>query len=144
MKPEQDETPVVAKPELGTKRSCASCGTKFYDLNRRPIVCPKCGEVYQQPVERPIPAPPAAKPAPPAPEEAPAKEAPELVSLEEAEKEQAPAKRAGEPADEDEFEIEDEPLDDDADDPFLEDNEEEDDDVTGLIGGGIAKGDEEA
>src|ERR1700680_4362965 len=37
----------VAKPELGTKRVCASCGAKFYDLARDPIVCPKCGTVYQ-------------------------------------------------------------------------------------------------
>src|SRR5439155_6828283 len=32
----------VAKPELGTKRLCGSCGAKFYDLNKDPIVCPKC------------------------------------------------------------------------------------------------------
>jgi uncharacterized protein (TIGR02300 family) len=35
----------VTKPELGTKRSCAQCGAKFYDLNRSPITCPKCGAV---------------------------------------------------------------------------------------------------
>jgi uncharacterized protein (TIGR02300 family) len=33
----------VTKPELGTKRSCAQCGAKFYDLNQSPITCPKCG-----------------------------------------------------------------------------------------------------
>jgi uncharacterized protein (TIGR02300 family) len=32
----------VANPEWGTKRVCQSCGTKFYDLLREPIVCPKC------------------------------------------------------------------------------------------------------
>jgi len=32
----------VAKPEWGTKRTCLTCGTKFYDLKRSPIVCPKC------------------------------------------------------------------------------------------------------
>ena len=32
----------MAKPEWGTKRSCASCGAKFYDFHRDPIVCPKC------------------------------------------------------------------------------------------------------
>jgi uncharacterized protein (TIGR02300 family) len=133
----------VAKPELGTKRTCASCGTKFYDLNRTPIVCPKCGEAYQQPVERPSPAPAVVKPEPVAPVEAPAKEAPELVSLEEAEKELVPEKRAGEPDEEGDFEIEDDALDDDADDPFLEEDEEEDDDVTGFLGGSVAKGDEE-
>jgi uncharacterized protein (TIGR02300 family) len=37
----------VGKPELGTKRICPSCGTKYYDLNRSPIVCPHCGTVFQ-------------------------------------------------------------------------------------------------
>lgn len=36
----------VAKPELGTKRTCQSCGAPFYDLNKKPIVCPKCGAKY--------------------------------------------------------------------------------------------------
>ena len=36
----------VAKPELGTKRLCGSCGAKFYDLSKDPIVCPKCGTVF--------------------------------------------------------------------------------------------------
>ena len=37
----------MAKPELGTKRFCASCGAKFYDLNKTPITCPKCGTPFQ-------------------------------------------------------------------------------------------------
>src|SRR3954452_4421140 len=37
----------VAKPELGLKRQCMSCGAKFYDLNRDPAVCPKCGTAFQ-------------------------------------------------------------------------------------------------
>ena len=37
----------MAKPELGTKRLCAGCGAKFYDLNKDPIHCPKCGVVYE-------------------------------------------------------------------------------------------------
>jgi uncharacterized protein (TIGR02300 family) len=35
------------KAERGTKRVCQSCGGKFYDLNRAPIVCPLCQSVYQ-------------------------------------------------------------------------------------------------
>ena len=35
----------MAKPELGTKRLCGNCGAKFYDLNKTPIVCPKCQTV---------------------------------------------------------------------------------------------------
>ncbi|MDE1172363.1 MAG: TIGR02300 family protein [Parvibaculaceae bacterium] len=36
----------MAKPELGTKRDCPSCGTKFYDLAKNPVVCPKCGHEF--------------------------------------------------------------------------------------------------
>ena len=41
----------MAKPELGLKRVCVSCGTKFYDMTRAPAVCPKCGT--EQPAEQP-------------------------------------------------------------------------------------------
>ena len=37
----------MAKAELGTKRLCASCGAKFYDLSKDPITCPKCSTVFQ-------------------------------------------------------------------------------------------------
>lgn len=32
----------MANPELGSKQICPSCQAKFYDLGRRPAVCPKC------------------------------------------------------------------------------------------------------
>ena len=41
----------MAKPELGTKRVCVSCGTRFYDLTKVPAVCPKCAT--EQPIEQP-------------------------------------------------------------------------------------------
>ena len=41
----------MAKPELGTKRVCVSCGTKFYDLTKQPAICPKCST--EQPAEQP-------------------------------------------------------------------------------------------
>ncbi len=41
----------MVKPELGLKRVCVSCATRFYDLGRAPAVCPKCGT--EQPVEQP-------------------------------------------------------------------------------------------
>jgi uncharacterized protein (TIGR02300 family) len=58
----------VAKPELGTKRVCAGCNLKFYDLHKTPIVCPTCGVVFvvpkpappkppRRPFERPTPIP---------------------------------------------------------------------------------------
>ena len=37
----------MAKPEWGVKRQCNSCGSRFYDLNHTPIVCPKCGAAYE-------------------------------------------------------------------------------------------------
>ena len=37
----------MARPELGAKRKCMNCGAKFYDLNKNPIVCPKCATVFQ-------------------------------------------------------------------------------------------------
>jgi uncharacterized protein (TIGR02300 family) len=41
----------MAKPELGTKRVCVACSTKFYDLQKTPAVCPKCGT--EQPADAP-------------------------------------------------------------------------------------------
>lgn len=36
----------MAKPEWGKKRACQSCGARFYDLMKDPIVCPKCETVF--------------------------------------------------------------------------------------------------
>ena len=32
----------MAKADLGLKRTCLSCGMRYYDFNRTPIVCPGC------------------------------------------------------------------------------------------------------
>ena len=37
----------MTKPELGTKRLCAHCGAKFYDLHHSPITCPKRETVFE-------------------------------------------------------------------------------------------------
>lgn len=37
----------MVKPEWGVKRTCLSCGTRFYDMARSPITCPKCGSVVE-------------------------------------------------------------------------------------------------
>lgn len=34
------------RDEWGIKRICQSCGTKFYDFGRSPIVCPACGATF--------------------------------------------------------------------------------------------------
>jgi len=41
----------MGRPELGTKCTCTGCHERFYDLNRTPAVCPKCG--VEQPPEKP-------------------------------------------------------------------------------------------
>ena len=43
----------VTKPELGTKRLCAGCNAKFYDLLKSPIVCPMCEAVFVVPKPAP-------------------------------------------------------------------------------------------
>ena len=32
----------MAKSDLGLKRTCLSCGMRYYDFNRIPIRCPGC------------------------------------------------------------------------------------------------------
>jgi uncharacterized protein (TIGR02300 family) len=130
----------VAKPELGTKRLCAGCGAKFYDLNKDPIVCPKCGTVYEVAVVAPRGRPDsaaaraaaaqAAEPEVPEPQEA------EFVSLEEADAEaEGGAKKTPAEGVEDVEDVEVEGGDDDS--TFIEETEEEDTDVTEIIGGDI-------
>jgi len=36
----------LAKPEWGTKRICPSCGARYYDLLRDPVICPKCSTPF--------------------------------------------------------------------------------------------------
>jgi uncharacterized protein (TIGR02300 family) len=136
----------VAKPELGTKRLCGSCGAKFYDLSKDPIVCPKCGTVFEivVPVARGRAAEAAAAAAAGAAAAAAAAaakskeaevEAPEtadveLVSLEDADAEATGKKGDGVEGDDD-IEVEET-----EEAPFIEEQEEGDDDVTDIIGDG--------
>ena len=52
--------------DLGVKHTCWKCGTKFYDLKKPHVVCPKCGA---NPRDAPV-----VKPAPAADRRRPAKE----------------------------------------------------------------------
>jgi uncharacterized protein (TIGR02300 family) len=36
----------MAKAELGIKRLCGSCGMRFYDFKRSPILCPGCSTEF--------------------------------------------------------------------------------------------------
>lgn len=127
----------MAKPELGTKRLCTNCGAKFYDLNKDPIVCPKCDTVMELATvaARARPETAAASAAAVAEEEvvAPETAEAEFVSLEEADAEaqgKKPEAEVVEGAEED-VELEDEDMDDAA---FIEEQEEGDEDVTDIIG----------
>jgi uncharacterized protein (TIGR02300 family) len=126
----------MTKPELGTKRLCAHCGAKFYDLNHAPIACPKCGAVFEAVQVSSRGRAEAARP--PVREVEPVvaetQEA-QFVSLEDADAEARGEKKpGGEPEAEDEVEPDDESLDDAA---FIEESEEEDTDVTEIIGNDI-------
>ena len=59
--PAQLTEPGVAKAEWGTKRTCLSCGARFYDLRREPIVCPACGAAVDAAVQQAAPGPPGAR-----------------------------------------------------------------------------------
>lgn len=131
----------MAKPELGTKRLCGSCGAKFYDLSKDPIVCPKCGTTFviAAPVSRRADAAAAAAAASAAAAAArvPAEAAElepadaEFVSLEEADAEAQGKKTEVVTDGDDDLEIEET-----EEAPFIEETEEGDDDVTDIIGEG--------
>ena len=125
----------MAKPELGTKRLCLSCGAKFYDLNRDPATCPKCGAAVQANTLMSRVAPPvvarAAPAAAPEEEEADVETGAEMVSLEDVEA----AEEAKEPVGDDDLDIGEEVGGDE--DTFLEEEEEGEDDVADLIDGDI-------
>jgi len=66
--PFSPESTTLAKPDLGTKRVCPSCASRFYDLQKRPIECPKCAFTFEpeallkqrrtrlpEPVAKPVP-----------------------------------------------------------------------------------------
>ena len=131
----------MARAELGTKRHCGSCGAKFYDLGKTPILCPKCGSVFEVAVvnvssRRETPKAPVVVPETVV-EELPAPDV-DIVSLDE-----VAANEAADVDDEDIVVDDDTEIEDDDDDTFLEADEDDEDDVTGLLGGGLAGEDEE-
>jgi uncharacterized protein (TIGR02300 family) len=126
--PTRLKEPDVAKPDLGTKRVCSGCGAKFYDLNRTPIVCPKCETVFVPVVAAPRTRPDtkvAPAPAPVAEAVVPETADAEFVSLDDAEAEQQGKKPAGKAEEGD---------DNSMDDATFIEEEEESGDVTDIIG----------
>ncbi len=128
----------MSKPARGTKRVCQSCGARFYDLSRTPIVCPVCQTVYQitppttRRAERPAPVEVRPKPEPEV--EPIAMEGPETISLEEVDEAVDEAVIEAEIADLGDEEAEIPAAGED--DTFLEETEaDEETDVTGIVGG---------
>ena len=125
------------KSERGTKRTCqsASCGSRFYDLSRNPIVCPICGTVYEMMTTTALGA--MAPAAEKVPRRAPKK--PEIVVV------PTPGDAPDVEADDAlaEIETDDEAIDDNDDETFLEAEEEDGGDVSGILGGTVKEGDEE-
>lgn len=44
-----EEATKLGKADLGEKLTCSSCGARFYDLNKSPAECPKCGAENARP-----------------------------------------------------------------------------------------------
>ena len=119
----------MSKPARGTKRVCPSCGARFYDLNRTPIVCPVCQSVYQvtpPPTRRGERAQPEARKVEEQEAQAPVLEGPEIISLVPIEEDEEIVDIGDEAA-----EI---PAGDD-ENAFLEEEEEGEADVSGIVGG---------
>ena len=116
---------MATKQARGTKRTCqnSECGSRFYDLNNSPIVCPICQSRYviaSAPVmaeaiaeELPKPNKEFADAGAVVPGDAPEAEAEGLADIEPAEEAVAAAE----------------------DETFLEEEEEDGGDVTGILGG---------
>ena len=127
----------MVKPELGTKRIDPETGRKFYDLNKDPVVSPYTGISYPLStfeVARGVAAKSTTvEPEDEVPVDAEAAKV-EIVSLDEVEQEEAAAGGQVPVSVEDDVDIEDDAADDDT---FLEEDEDEDTDVSDFIDGDI-------
>ena len=129
---------MATKAARGTKRTCQNpeCGSRFYDLGRDPIVCPICQSVYKI-ASAPLPAAAAAV----AEDRARKPKKPEPVAEEGAEAAEAPLVE-GEEALAD-LETGDEAIAGDDEETFIEPEEEDGGDVSGILGGTVAEDEEE-
>jgi uncharacterized protein (TIGR02300 family) len=129
------------KAARGTKRVCQNCGSKFYDINRTPITCPICQSVFQQQESRLKPIVGNAVVDEDDDAISPAMANVDMVSLDEV----AEAENDLPEIDDDglvDIDDEDTDLKADADEPFIEDEDDSGDDVSGLLGGGRDEDDE--
>ncbi len=123
---------MATKQDRGTKRTCqnSECGSRFYDLNRTPIDCPICGAAYVVGAEpAPITIVQPEEPAPPKPKK-------KKFAQVEADEEETTKEDTL-----DEVEA-DKTVDNDDDETVLVDEEEDEGDVSKILGG--TKGDRES
>ena len=122
----------MAKAELGTKRVDPETGRKFYDLNKDPIVSPYTGKSYPRTYFEDSKVSALEEEDEVEDKEVDNEdEGAEVVSLEDADDEAKGGDDLPDMGDDDDVD-----LGDDDDDTFLEDEEEEDDDVSDMIGVG--------
>lgn len=114
--------------DVGTKRACASCGTKFYDFKRPEPKCPKCGAIFDVSA---VVAPTKVEPPTPAPDDEEIRRSRLLAGLDDEELE-----IAGKVEDDDDVDF----SDGDDDDDDAEGFEDEDGGGGGGGGGGGSKG----
>lgn len=130
----------MAKPELGTKRICPVTGRKFYDLNKDPVVSPFTGESYPRSYFEPTARASSRVEDVGTDDQDGEDTAAEVISLEEADEEASGTAKAGAGASDVDVDDDIETGDEDA---FLEEDEDDGNDVTGLISEG-REDDEEA
>jgi len=130
---------MATKADRGTKRTCQNpeCGSRFYDLNRDPIVCPICGTEYAfsaAPAALAAAAPLAADRKQRSGAKKPA------YSVEGAKPPDAPEAEGDEALAE--VDEDAEPAATEDDETFLEEEEEDGSDMSNIIGGPVAEPDE--
>jgi uncharacterized protein (TIGR02300 family) len=137
----------LVNAELGTKRTCPNCTARFYDLLKNPIQCPKCGTSFVAAAILPSKGEyQGAAPPPPKPREKivvePGENADvELISLEDVEEDGKDDDETAGIEDVDLGEDEDK-TEGEEDDSFLVVEDEEGDNVSGLLDGGPSGGKE--
>ncbi len=127
----------MTKPNLGKKHTCKACEARFFDMNKNPAVCPKCGEAIK------IAKPKAKRAAVPAPEgdtseaaKAPSVETPKATDTEGAAEKDEDVELEALEGDDEVDDLEAELEDDQDDDDLMEDTSdmgEDNDDMSEVL-----------
>lgn len=99
----------MAKAAWGEKFTCQSCGTRFYDMKKKPPTCPKCDTVFE-------------------PEKPKGRRAKAVAPVAEAKAEEKPVVEEATAETEEDEELDEALADDTVDDTLIDDGDEDDDD----------------